>query len=480
MAPARQCVPSPGRGARGSVPNPERAHAADPGSAIGCAAIHSHARATWRPCGSPLAEPTAALAQPTLKTRLARSYALAPGETVFAYSRICPDGALLAYSSEQTRDGKVERNVTVVDLAAHRVVFTEPGLDSYWSPDGMRLVYLSTRGTPEACIWDRASGEVHRAVAPQELGAYYTWGRAEGRDLILTQRNYYFLLGADKGQRPFRTVPPCPGVGRGEQPMLSHDGKLIATFVRGSLAVRSLDTCERVLETHLPGGKGDFSFDGRYLAFHMPKQGGQVPGYAIVVVDLDKRRLVHVTDLPGSSYYPSWTRDGRLSFRYDGEDFRGFLLASDFLGNAWEPLPTSAPKAASAPTLQEVLGGQAPAAARAVLINFWAPWCSHCRDELPALARLDAALRAARSDVVILGACAPDGRREDRERLIRSEGLGFRQVDLSPQTFADLGVRMFPTSMLFVDGRLVERRFGSQRYDDFVAWLRGHGVTLRP
>ena len=63
---------------------------------------------------------------------------------------------------------------------------------------------------------------------------------------------------------------------------------------------------------------------------HAPKPNAD--GYEIVVVDIQKHTLRTVTSLAGSSYFPSWTKDGRLSFRYDGEDYRGFMMIENVLG----------------------------------------------------------------------------------------------------------------------------------------------------
>jgi hypothetical protein len=77
-------------------------------------------------------------AQPPTAPTFTRVYPLAREEGVFAYSRISPDGRLLAYASETkslTRSG-IDRTVTLVDLADGKVLFREPGIDAYFSPDG--------------------------------------------------------------------------------------------------------------------------------------------------------------------------------------------------------------------------------------------------------------------------------------------------------------------------------------------------------
>src|SRR5687767_6912684 len=94
-------------------------------------------------------------------------YELKPAEGVFAYSRISPDGHALAYASE-ARDagGGLQRTVTVVDLRTRTVLFTEPGIDAYWSPDGRRMIYLAQDGRQSVSIRDHQTGVVTRDVAP--------------------------------------------------------------------------------------------------------------------------------------------------------------------------------------------------------------------------------------------------------------------------------------------------------------------------
>ena len=76
--------------------------------------------------------------------RFEKVFELKPEEGVFAYARISPDGRTLAYASEyRTRNGGVTQTVTVVDLKDKKTLFTEAGIDAYWSNDGQRMIYLS-------------------------------------------------------------------------------------------------------------------------------------------------------------------------------------------------------------------------------------------------------------------------------------------------------------------------------------------------
>src|SRR5258706_7481651 len=74
-----------------------------------------------------------------------RVYPLKPNEGVFAYARISPTGRQLAYASETPNPAGrgIIQTVTVVDLKDQRVLFTEPGIDAYFSNDSQRMIFLS-------------------------------------------------------------------------------------------------------------------------------------------------------------------------------------------------------------------------------------------------------------------------------------------------------------------------------------------------
>ena len=48
------------------------------------------------------------------------------------------------------------------------------------------------------------------------------------------------------------------------------------------------------------------------------------------------------SSLAGLSLFPSWTKDGRLCFRYDGDDYRGFMMVDHPLDVPEQPLPAVA------------------------------------------------------------------------------------------------------------------------------------------
>src|SRR5204863_6112504 len=68
--------------------------------------------------------------------RYTKLYTLKPKEGVFAYARISPDGRTLVYASEKS-DARHPRGIktaeTVVDVATKKILYTEDGIDAYWS-----------------------------------------------------------------------------------------------------------------------------------------------------------------------------------------------------------------------------------------------------------------------------------------------------------------------------------------------------------
>src|SRR5687768_13592253 len=94
--------------------------------------------------------------------RFERVYPLKPEEGVFAYARISPDGRTLAYASEYKSRGGVTQTVTVVDLKDRKILFTEAGIDAYWSNDGQRMIYLSFADGHNVSMRNHATGKLTR------------------------------------------------------------------------------------------------------------------------------------------------------------------------------------------------------------------------------------------------------------------------------------------------------------------------------
>src|SRR5688572_6039137 len=213
-------------------------------------------------------------------------FPLKSNEGVFAYARISPNGRYLAYASETpSLTGRgITQTETIVDLKDRSVVFSEPGIDGYFSNDNTRKIFLSfAPGKTGVAIRHQDTGAVSRDIAPTTLGDYFSLSVRDGKDVILTIQSRFYELDGDTAVLPAGRVTNCPDIGSGERPLISKDGRRITTFERGHVVVRNLTDCNDVLDTGLQGAKADFSFDGRYVAFHVAKPGGK--GSEIVIVD---------------------------------------------------------------------------------------------------------------------------------------------------------------------------------------------------
>ena len=410
----------------------------------------------------------------TRAPRFDRVYELPPEQGVFAYSRISPDGRYLAYAAE-ARVGarrRLERTITVVDLQTRKILFTEPGIDAYFSTDGERMIYLSSEGGSSVAIRHKKTGAITREVAPVSLGDYFSWGFRDGRHLILTIESNYYYLDGDRGVMPAGRVPPCPAIGTGERPLLSRDGKRITTFVRGTVVVRNLTDCEGILDTGIGGQKADFSWDGRYIAFHVQKESGR--GYDIQVVDTDKRTVRTVTNMPGSSYFPSWTKDGRLSFRYDGEDYRGFMMARDVLSAPARPLPSRPQNVPARRSWSDLFPETTRPSARTSVVMLWSTWSAHSPDALIDLQRARVEFGRKRLDVDVMTATEPGSLEPDIARLVGNHGITLPRIPFgAPRLGLTEAKNQIPTTLLFRDGVLVDRKLGAQTAAQLEEWVQG-------
>ena len=103
---------------------------------------------------------------------------------------------------------------------------------------------------------------------------------------------------------------------------------------------------------------------------------------------------------------------------------------------------------------------------RVVLLNIWATWCAPCREEMPALDRLQAKLGGADFEVVALSI--------DRQgtEVVRKffADVGVKSlriyIDPSAQSMSRLGAVGVPMTLLIDrDGREIGRRAGPAKWD---------------
>jgi hypothetical protein len=421
-----------------------------------------------------------------------QAYALAPTEGVFAYSRISPDGAYLAYASQafdttrprprsnESLYGPVgairSQTVTIVELRTKRVLFSEPGTDAYWSLDGERVIYAGHT----VSIWHRSSGEVSRDVALRSFGDYYSWALRNGRNLILTIDNFYYYLNGDRAVLPVERVLPCPGIGRGERPLISKDGRRISTFVRGNVVVRGLTDCDSIFDTGIAGAKADFSFDGRYIAFHAQRP--NTNHYDILVVDLARRTVRNVTkSLSGSSLFPNFTRDARLSFRYDSSEYRGFMFVSGFLSLPAAPLPRITAALPVERSWNDVLPGTRVPGTKYTMVLIWSSWSAHSPVALTNMQQARAYFRQQNFDIDVLTAAEPASQREDLDFLRARNNITLSAIRITPAGLLMTEARnQVPTTLLFHGDKLIDRRLGAQTFEELRDWAIAATGAVEP
>lgn len=415
---------------------------------------------------------------PAFAQKLTQVYPLKPEEGVFAYARISPAGDFLAYASELSR-----RTVTVVDLKQQKVVFSEAGIDAYWSNDGKRMIFLSyAHGGGGVSIWHADTGEVARDVAPTGLGDYFSWAVRDNKQLILTiQSNFYYLDG-DRSVMPWGKVTSCPGYGTGDRPLISKDGRRITTFVRGNVVVRGLTDCDDIIDTGLQGAKADFSWDGRYIAFHTAKPDKH--GYQIAIVDLQKKTMRTIGgDLPGSSLFPSWTQGGRLCYRYDEPGaYRGFMIAENVLDAPEKPLPQAREHSYANLRWPQLFPETPLPDHRVNLVLVWSSWSAHSPEALTNLQ----AFGQQHKNVGVTTAVEISSLRDDLNRLRNDSAITLPEIPFAPdRVVLTEAMNQMPTTLLFRDGVLVDRKLGAQTAANLQQWVQhwqesGSGTSPGP
>ncbi|HEX3673687.1 MAG TPA: TlpA disulfide reductase family protein [Rhizomicrobium sp.] len=136
---------------------------------------------------------------------------------------------------------------------------------------------------------------------------------------------------------------------------------------------------------------------------------------------------------------------------------------------AFDPAPVTMPDVAFA----DASGAHHPLSAfkgRYVLLNLWATWCAPCVKELPALARLQAALPTAKLTVVTVN--VGRGSVADTAAFLKAHGAASLPVYVDSNTalIRAFGAVGLPLSVLIdPQGREVARAAGPADWDDAAA-----------
>ena len=97
-------------------------------------------------------------------------------------------------------------------------------------------------------------------------------------------------------------------------------------------------------------------------------------------------------------------------------------------------------------------------AGKAVVLNFWAPWCGPCRTEMPWLERL----QQEHPEVVVIGVEDDPGVLDEARGMVRSSALKYRTAEPGPQVQRIFGdIRTLPTTLyISASGRVVHTASG--------------------
>ncbi|MGH9236921.1 MAG: hypothetical protein ACRD3G_02680 [Vicinamibacterales bacterium] len=396
------------------------------------------------------------------------------GEIFFAYGRISPDGRHLAYTSMVlTAPPRRNRMVTVIDVTTGDRLFSHPGLDAYWSPDGQQFIFMNTAGTRDSVSIVRLRDlRLFDDVAPAELGDYLSWGRRGATDVVATILGNYYYLDGVKAVLPARRIKECE-FGFGERPLISRTGQKVSIFVEGQIVVRRVDDCDDVVATGVDGAKADFSPDDRFIAFHKPKARA-ADGFEIAIVDLVFNELATLS-LEGSAYYPTWTADGRLCFQYESDTFSGFAIASGIdslprIRIAPRPLPGRVPS--PAPVALQQIFPEAAATERFVGVVVWAPWNAHSIDALMQLQAAEEQWKDGETRFKAFAAVVPDRRDRAGSEVIRTLSSRVPQLHLPAGSLDRTGAQnQVPAVLLFDRGVLKKRLLGAQSSESLLRHL---------
>ena len=179
-----------------------------------------------------------------------------------------------------------------------------------------------------------------------------------------------------------------------------------------------------------------------------------------------------MTNFTGSSLFPSWTADGRLCFRYDADDYRGFMMADHVLDAPERPLHPSRAGVPANPKWSDLFPESAMPAHRVNLAMIWATWSAHSPQALIDLQNAGAYFTEHSEDAGVTTAVEIGSLPSDVDRMRAANRITLPEIALAPARFVETeAVNQIPTTLLFRDGVMVDRRLGAQSFDALRAWV---------
>lgn len=105
-----------------------------------------------------------------------------------------------------------------------------------------------------------------------------------------------------------------------------------------------------------------------------------------------------------------------------------------------------------------------------VVVNFWAPWCAPCREEIPDL--VEAHHERGQEDLVIIGVTLDYDSRAEVMRLIAALRMDYPVVINHPLATAQFGmIRGLPSTWIYdPSGALVKKHLGKINAKQLAKW----------
>ena len=113
-----------------------------------------------------------------------------------------------------------------------------------------------------------------------------------------------------------------------------------------------------------------------------------------------------------------------------------------------------------------------------VLVNFWAPWCPPCLQEIPDLV----AIQNQHTDLQVLGVAVMYRAKKEVLDIVQSKAMTYPVIMGNEDIASDFGgITGLPTSLLYnPSGKLVGRHDGPLNVNDIEQALKGNSGIFTP
>jgi hypothetical protein len=158
--------------------------------------------------------------------------------------------------------------------------------------------------------------------------------------------------------------------------------------------------------------------------------------------------------------------------RYDGDDYRGFMMVEDILSLPPHPLPAGGAKVANNPAWQTLFPDAPRPQHRLNLVLVWSTLNAHSPRALVDLQAAQRNFERTGAPVGVMTAVDLVSVPADVARVRAQNGIAVPELPLAPDQFIQTeAVNQIPTTLLFYDGIQVDRRLGAQSLEQLREWV---------